>query len=102
MRKTSIVLATALVTSLASQIPAFAQGFGGASPLGQSPEQNVTIAEREQLKRAYRKDKRKPFAGNPNQRLGDEALAWQIRHEDRIAAGKKRRKFGFRANSKNK
>lgn len=101
MRKTSIVLATTLIAGIASQTPAFA-GFGGASPLGQNPELHLTIAERQQIKNLYRTKKIKPFAGNPNQRLGREAIEWQLRHEDRQRAGKQRRKFGFSVNSRNK
>jgi len=92
MRKTTIVLATTLITGLAYQTPAFA-GFGGTSPLGQNPELFITIAEREQLKRLYRKNGRKPFAGNVNQRLGDEAIEWQIRHEDKQRKLKKKRGY---------
>lgn len=95
MRKTSLVLAASLIAGIASQTPAFA-GFGGASPLGQNPEQKITIAERQQLKRLYLKNGRKPFAGNPNQNLGDDAIAYQLRYEK--AHGKrlkKRRLFSY-------
>ena len=92
MRKTAIVLATTLIAGIAYQTPAFA-GFGGASPLGQNPELFITIAEREQLKRLYRKNGRKPFAGNVNQKLGDEAIEWQIRHEDNRRKNKKKRRY---------
>lgn len=92
MRKTSLVLATTLIAGIAYQTPALA-GFSGASPLGQSPELHVTIAEREQIKRLYRKNKRKPFAGNVNQRLGVEAIEWQIRHEEGRRQNKKRRSY---------
>ena len=95
MRKTSIVLATSLIAGIAAQTPAFA-GFGGASPLGQNPEQKITIAERQQLKRLYIKNGRKPFSGNPNQKLGDDAIAWQLRHDKKNGKRlKKRRLFGY-------
>ena len=95
MRKTTLVLATTLIAGLASQTPAFA-GFGGASPLGQNPDLYISITERQQIIKRYREKHIKPFAGNPNQRLGVEAIEHQIRYQDRKAVRKKQRRFGYK------
>lgn len=99
MKKTSIVLATALIAGLVSQTPVVAKGFGGASPFGANPELKLTIAERDRIKRNYRKTGRSPFAGNVNQKIGDDAIKWQLRFEKRRLA-KKRGRFGFRVNNR--
>ena len=100
MRKTTIVLAASLIAGIASQTPAVAGGYGGNSALGQNPELFITIAERRQIIKLYREKGIKPFAGDPNQQLGVEAIEWQIRYQDRQAARKKQRRFGYRSKSR--
>ena len=97
MRKTTIVLATTLIAGLASQMPASAGNFGGNSALGQNPELFITIAERQQIIKLYREKNIKPFAGDANQKLGVEAIEWQIRYQDRQAARKKQPRFGYKS-----
>ena len=97
MRKTTLVLATTLIAGLSSQMPAFAGGFGGASPLGQNPDLYISITERQQIIKRYREKNIKPFAGNPNQRLGVEAIEHQIRYQDRKAGRKKQPRFGYKS-----
>ncbi|MEP3233346.1 MAG: hypothetical protein ABJN04_02100 [Hyphomicrobiales bacterium] len=100
MRKTTLVLATTLIAGLASQMPAFAGGYGGGSALGQNPELFITIAERQQIIKLYREKGIKPFPGDANQKLGVEAIEWQIRYQDRQAARKQGRKLGYRTKSR--
>ena len=100
MRKTTLVLATTLIAGLASQMPASAGSFGGNSALGQNPELFITIAERRQIIKLYREKNIKPFAGDPNQQLGVEAIEYQIRYQDRQAARKRQPRFGYKPKSR--
>ena len=99
MRKTLILLTSTIVMVLGSQTPSLA-GFGGASPFGQNPELQITIAERQQIKRLYKKTGRAPFSGAVNQKLGDESIFWQLRFEERHKNGKKRDRFGYRSRNR--
>lgn len=91
MKKILLSALLASMTVATGNINAASAGFGGGggSPLGENPDQYITIAQRQQLKRLKRSGKIKNvYQFSPNRLIGLEEEAYQERYDAR-----KRRKF---------
>ncbi|MEM8839139.1 MAG: hypothetical protein AAGE89_13675 [Pseudomonadota bacterium] len=81
MKITALTLVGLSISAFA--IPAHA-GFGGAAPLGQNPDQILTIAERQQLQRLRLKGKIKNiYQSDVNRLQAIEEDRWFLTREKR-------------------